>query len=485
VRPTGHKIIRNSLLRVGGYAIGAVLQFLGIVLIGRYLGAEQFGNFAVISAWVGIFQLVADMGVRNILIRNIAMQRDDFRQHLTVARTLLWFLSVLSMTGVVIVANLLTSSAEVRHAMYLAGLAALFTFYGLSYSAVLRAFEEMDWDICGFVLHKIVLIALLWLVSRTSSGLQGVFAATLVANAGLWLYFWAVVGIRHGRAPISLNLQAGRALLAEALPLGVAEILRRLKQHVDKLLLATLATPTAVGLFSAAYKLLEAMTPFTANVTLPLFPVFSRLAQESPAQLFRALGQSLKFLYIMGTPIAVLLYVFAEPIMMLFFGEAYRDATVTLQVLAPAVLLLMPTSAYSYAFTALGRQRLYAACIAISLLTNLILDLLLIPRYGYLGAAFGTLAAEASLFLAGLIMIGQQSGNIDSLRLLWRPLLAGLVMGAVCRLLHNAIPTGVVVELCSGLAAYGGLLLMLQTFTAEERALLTQALRIRWGTALR
>jgi O-antigen/teichoic acid export membrane protein len=485
VRPTGHKVIRNSLLRIGGYAIGAVLQFLGIVLIGRYLGAEQFGHFAVISAWAGIFQLVADMGVRNILIRDIAMQRDDFRQHLTVARTLLWFLSFISMSGIVIVANLLTWSTEVRHAMYLAGLAVLFTFYGLSYSAVLRAFEEMDWDILGFILHKIVLIALLWLVSQTSSGLQGVFAATLAANAGLWLYFWAVVGIRHGRAPISLNLQAGWALLVEALPLGIGEILRRLKQHVDKLLLAMLATPMAVGLFSAAYKLLEAMSPFTANVTLPLFPVFSRLAQESPAQLFSALGQSLKFLYIMGTPIAVILYVFAESIMVLFFGEAYREATVTLQVLAPAVLLLLPTSAYSYALTALGRQRLFAACIAISLVTNLILDLLLIPRYSYLGAAYGTLAGEAILFLAGLVMLGRLSGNMDSLRSLWRPLFAGLVMGVVCRLVHNLLPTAVVVELGSGLAAYVSLLLVLQTFTAEEWALLTQAVRIGWRTALR
>lgn len=485
MRLTGQKVIRNSLVRIGGYAIGAVLQFLGVVLIGRYLGAEGFGQFAVISAWAGIFPLGADMGVRNILIRDIAMRTKDFRQHLTVARTLLWSLSFISMSGIVIVANLLTWSTEVRHAMYLAGLAGLFTFYRLSYSAVLRAFEEMDWDILGFILHKIVLITLLWLVSRTSTGLQGVFAATLAANAALWLYFSVVVGIRHGRAPLSFNLQASWALLVEALPLGIAEILRRLKQHADKLLLAMLATPMGIGLFSAAYKLLEAMSLFTTNLTLPLFPVFSRLAQESPAQLFNALGQSLKFLYIMGTPIAVILYVFAESIVVLFFGQAFREATVTLQVLAPAVLLLLSTSANSYAFTALGRQRLYAACIATSLVTNLILDLLLIPRYSYLGAAYGTLAGEAILWLTGWVMLGRLSGNMDSLCLLWRPLFAGLVMGVVCRLVHITLPTAVVVQLGSGLAAYVSLLLVLQTFTAEERALLTQAVRIGWGTALR
>jgi O-antigen/teichoic acid export membrane protein len=193
----------------------------------------------------------------------------------------------------------------------------------------------------------------------------------------------------------------------------------------------------------------------------------------------------LKFLYILGIPLAVILYVFAEPIIMLCFGETYREAIVILQVLAPAVLFLLPTSAYGYAFTALGRQRLYAICIATSLLTNLLLDLLLIPRYGYLGAGFAALAAEAILFLTSSGMLARASGNTESLRLLWRPLVAGVVMAVICHLMHQTIATTIVVELCSGLAAYTGLLLALQTFTAEERALFTQVVRVRWGTALR
>jgi O-antigen/teichoic acid export membrane protein len=193
----------------------------------------------------------------------------------------------------------------------------------------------------------------------------------------------------------------------------------------------------------------------------------------------------LKFLYIIGTPIAVVLFVFAEQIMVLFFGEAYREATVTLQILAPAVLLLLPTASYSYAFTALGRQRHYTVCIAVSLMTNLLIDVVLIPGYGYLGAAFGTLAAESVVCLAGLAMLGHQSGGMGSLRCLWRPLFAGLIMGLVCRMVHRTIPAAVAISLCSGLAAYVGLLLALQTFTREERALLYQAMRLRWGTALR
>jgi O-antigen/teichoic acid export membrane protein len=475
------RVLNNSLLRAAGYAIGAAIFFVTIVLIARYLGTEGFGHFSLIIALVGIFQLVTDMGVRNILIRDIALDQANFRKHLGVARTLLWMLSLISMGFIVVLANLLHLTADVRQAMYIAGLAAIVTFYSLGYSAVLRAFEEMEWDILGFVLHKAIFIALIWLTMQTRFGLKGVFVAMLLANASQWCYFWVLVGIRHGRTKLNLDLTASWALLSESFPLGMAEILGRLTQHMGKILLAALGTPVALGLFSAAYKFLEAINPFTTNLTLPLFPVFSRLAQVSSLKLFRAYEQSLKFLYATGMPLAVILFVFSDRIVLLFFGEAYREAEMALRLLAPAVVLLLPTSIYGYVFTALGCQRLYMRCMAASLVVNTLLDLLLIPFYSYLGAAIGTLAGQAALFLAGLMMLQRLGSDLSGLWLLWRPLLAGIAMGLCCWLPQDMGLASAIFGVFSGLIAYTGLLLILQTFTQQERSLLLNAMRIRLG----
>jgi O-antigen/teichoic acid export membrane protein len=426
--------------------------------------------------------LVADMGVRNIVIRDIALEKERFHLHLSTARTLLWSLSVVSFGCLAALANLLTLSDDLRHSMYLAGLAVMITFYGLGYSAVLRAFEEMGWDIFGFILHKVVFIALIGLLAQTSLGLQGVFAAMLLANALQWLYYWAVVRLRHGRTRPSLNFTAAWSLLWEAFPLGVAEILRRLTRHVDKLLLAAMSTPVALGLFSAAYKFLEAMSPFTTNLTLPLFPVFSRIARTSPLMLFRALDQSLKFLYVLGMPLAVLMFVLSEPLVVLFFGKAYHEAAAALQLIAPGVVFIFPTSVYSYVFTALGRQRLYMGCVAVSLVVNTLLDLLLIPSYSYQGAAVATMAAEAVLFCAGLLMLHRLGGALAGLWLLWRPAIAGLGMGLCCWVTRDLGLASAVFGVISGFILYAGLLLVFQTFTAHERALLRGAMRVRLGS---
>jgi O-antigen/teichoic acid export membrane protein len=481
----GQRVLKNSLFRVGGYAVGALVFFATIVLIARYLGTEDFGQFAFIMAFVGIFQLVADMGVRNIVIRDIALDKANFRRYLGVARTLLWLCSLLSLLGIVGLANLLSLSEAVRQSTYIAGLAVIFIFHGLGYSAVLRAFEEMEWDILGFVLHKVVFIALIWGVTQTAWGLRGVFAAMLLANAGQWLYFWCLVGVRHGRAKLVLDLPAVRTLFVEAFPLGIAEILKRLTRHIDKLLLAALGTPVALGLFSAAYKFLEAMVPFTVNLTLPLFPVFSRLAQETPQRFFKAYEQSLKFLYVMGTPLAVVLCVLAERIVVLCFGEAYREAASTLRILALTVILVLPTSMYGYVFTALGQQRVYMGCVTVALVINAGLALLLIPLYGHLGAALGVFAGEAVLFLCGLIMLQRLGGSLASLRLMARPLLAGLALGLCCWIVRDMPLASMGLGVSSGLVMYACVLGLLHTFTPREQTLLLDAMRVRVGGVTR
>jgi O-antigen/teichoic acid export membrane protein len=475
---THRRVVKNSGIRVGGYVIGAALQFAVVVIIARYLGTEKFGYFSFIFAVAGLFQLLADMGVRNILIRNIAVDKANFRYHLGIARTLLWILSLISMGCIVVLANLLPLTTEVRHSLYLAGLAVMVIFHGLGYSAVFRAFEEMEWDILGLLLQKGIFIALIWGVSRTDFGLPGVCMAQFLANTSQWLYCWGLVGIRYGRASLSRDFTAAWALLTEAFPLGIAEILRRTIQHVGKLLLTALGTPVAVGLFSAAYKFLEAMTPFTASLTLPLFPVFSRLAQTSHQKLCQAYAQSLKFLYVIGMPLVVMLFVLSDRLMLVVFGTGYQEAAVTLRLLVVAMFFLFPTAIHGYLFTALGRQRLYTVCMAAALGVNTLVALVLIPSYSHTGAAVGTLAAEAILFLMSMLMLRQLGSALVGLHLLWRPLVAGLAMGSICWFVKDLALLSVMSGMGSSLAVYAGLLLFLQTFTQQEMALVRDAVRL-------
>ena len=480
--PTARRVARNSALRAGGYLLGAALLFVVVVVIARYLGVEGFGHYSFVMAVAGIFQLLADMGVRNIVIRDLAVAPELVRERLAVARTLLVILSLLSLAGIAAVAWTVDLPLEVRQSLLLAGVAVMTTFYALGYSAVLRAFEHMDQDILGFVAHKALLLALVFGVSRTGWGLRGIFVATAVANAGLYLYYRTLVSRRHGVTRLSRDFGAAWALMTESFPLGVAEVVRRLAWQVDRLVLTALAGPAAVGLFSTAYKFLEAAKPLADNLTLPLFPVLSRLARESQAAAFDTYARGLRVFYALAVPAAVILAVLAERIVTLLFGAEYRPAGAALAFMAPVVVLMLPASLYGFLFTALGLQRRYTACVTAALVTNLGLDLLLIPRWSYRGAALATLAGEAALFLAGAFVLQRLGAGWSAFGLLWRPALAASAPLALCLLVRDRGWPLLVAGTAAGLGAYALALVLLGVFTRGELAGAAHALRARDAT---
>jgi O-antigen/teichoic acid export membrane protein len=447
-------VARNSALRAGGYAVGAALFFVVTVVIARYLGVDGFGQYSFVMAVASVFQLVADMGVRNVVIRDLAVDPESVARRLAVARTLLVALSLASMAGIVVVSLLATRDPVVRQSFWLAGAAVMMTFYALGYSAVLRAFERMDADILGFVLHKLLLLALVLALLRTPFGLRGVFAMNLAANTALYLYYRALVSREHGVTRLSRDLGAAWALLAESAPLGVAEVLRRLTWQVDRIVLTALSTPVAVGLFSTAYKFPEAFKPLAQNLTLPLFPSFSRLAASSEEDAVAAAHRALRVLYAVGVPAAVMLAVLSDRIVRLLFGQAYQEAGRALAILAPMALLLLPTALFAYLFTALGRQRWYTRCAAAALVVNLALDLLLIPRLGFVGAAVASTASEAGLFAAFLVALRRYGGLAAGLRPLAGPLAAVVAPAAVCLLARDAALPWVATALVAGAVAY-------------------------------
>lgn len=476
---SGERIARNSVLRSVGYVGGALLQFAAVVLAARYLGVAGFGNYTFIMAVAGVFQLLADMGVRNVVVRDLAVDPGSLKERLSIARTLLVIMSIVSLAGIVAAAYAMPVSTEVRDSLCIAGVAVLATFFGLGYSAVLRAQDRMASDILGFALHKLVMLAAMAVVVRTAWGLRGVFAAVLLANFVLFLYFRILVARSHGVTRLSRDLPAAWRLLRESFPLGVGEVLRRLTWQVDRLLLTAMGGPIAVGLFSIAYKFIEAMKPLADNMVLPLFPGFSRLARRSTSELFALHARGLKILYVLGCPAAYVLLTLSHRILKLFFGAAYLPASAALEILAPVPLLLLATSIYRYLFTGLGHLRTYTACVGISLLVNVALDLALIPRLGFRGAAIASVASEFALFIAGIVVIGRLGGGLASLGLLWRPLIAGAGFGAVCYVVRDQPLPVVALGGLFGLIVYVILLGVLGTFSRRELALVAGTFRLR------
>lgn len=423
------RIARNLMVSVFGEGFGALINIYIIVLIARQLGPEIFGEFSFILAFVGLLQLITDMGIANLLIREISLKREDFAKIMGNVRVLAWVLTSVVLVVTAIICLLVLEDKTFGLNLLVMTFAAMVTLHIVTYGALFRAFERMEFTSAFFVIHKIILLSLVYYWINSDPSLFRLCTFYLIANCCQFLMLYVSSIIVFQRIKWLVDLSFWRYLIVEAVPVGLSMLLRKTTLHVDTILLSVLASPIALGLFSAAYRIIQIveMLPFTFSI--PMYPKLTRLANQDRNEFVFFLNQVLKFYILVALPMMAYLFVFADQIVGLMYTEEYRQSAAILQALSIAVFFIFPSSIMVYVYTALNRQRLFTVISAALLLTNATLDFILIPIYGAFGAAMGTIAAEALFIVTSVIFLKQHSIHVKLVRLSYKPLLSAVVAG--------------------------------------------------------
>ena len=192
------------------------------------------------------------------------------------------------------------------------------------------------------------------------------------------------------------------------------------------------------------------------SFTFALFPLMSRYAHESREAMVRAYRLAVRLLVLVALPLAMALTLLAYPIGRVIGGSGYMpDSAIALQLMIWSIPLGFINSVTHYVLIALGRQRPLTLTFVIGLGFNVLANVLAIPVWGYRASALIHIVSELVLLTAFLVLLRRDLPPVPWLRLLWRPLAAGVLMGAAGALLY-----GVSVYLATlvALAVYAGAL---------------------------
>jgi len=259
------------------------------------------------------------------------------------------------------------------------------------------------------------------------------------------------------------------------LPFAVTFVLTTLYWKLDVPLLKLFRSSAEVGWYSLAYKPFEALlfVPITMlGVVLPVLAVYQR---TSPDRLRAAVAMFFKALLMLGWPASVGLVVLAYPLAGLWSGF-YPQSVPALQILALAFVFAFVNNAFIGALTVLDRQATYAKAAGVSLAVNLVLNLILIPPFGYIAASWTTVATEMVLVAVGWWLTVRHLGNLHLPAASWRPILAGVVMGAALYPFRNVEGDAVLLVVLLGMAVYAAAVVLLRAMTREEIQFLQSAL---------
>jgi O-antigen/teichoic acid export membrane protein len=310
----------------------------------------------------------------------------------------------------------------------------------------------------ALVLAQSVFLAGALLVVRGPADLYAVAVVHLVAEllAAGWLL--RRFSREHGGLRLRFTLRGAVAAVRSALPLGAAHGLAFMSFNFDSLLLGTMQGPVAVGLYSAAYKPVTVLLAVPVTYFVGLFPVLSRTWADGPSAFDAVVRRSLQLAATFAVPVAVGGTFVAAPVLDLLFGARYVAAAPALQILVWSAALVMLRGTFRQGLNAAGLAVADLRCAGLATGLNVLLNLVAIPVWGFMGAAVATLASEVVWLAAATRAFGRRVVVVRLGPALMRPIGAGGLM-ALAMILTPVLPWPA--RLGLGLAVYTGGLIVL------------------------
>ena len=464
----GRALAGNAAWMVGANVVSKLASFVLVVVLARGLGPRQYGYFAFALAFVPLFLQLARWGIDVVTVRQVAADRTALSRVFVnglAARVALALGAALAAAALSIFfvdgKGPLLAVSIVAAALFLDELS---TFLG----GVFIAFERMRFNAMVLVVNRFASTLLAVVVVALGGGLALVCLTYFLGSLGALACGWVAFG--RFFPPVDRRdyrrEDVGR-LLREGGPYGVAAFLNFGVFRVDTVLLQALKGPAAVGMYGVAYRFFEPLLFATWSLGEAALPRFVREHEEGLER--RTFEHCLAFLLAFHLPIAVAAPFTARWVVTLVFGSEYSPAVPAVMWLTSAACLYAVAHLARMASVAVGRRTELTWVAAGVLALNVVANLAVIPRHGFVGAAavtFATEALEASL-LVGLCLTKRR--RLD-LRPLLVPVLAATVMGAVLLALDwRGLAAAVVGSLAFALAlGVAGLVLL----PAETRRLL-------------
>ncbi|MBU4556725.1 MAG: flippase [Actinobacteria bacterium] len=389
-------IVRKATTLAFGEGLARVFGVVVYVFIARVLGVAGFGIFSFAMGTALLAGVMIDMGQSSHLGRTIPGGGLE-HTHLYARMTFNKLLSGVVITAVAFLVMKLAGvdATTVYVTLLMFGWVTLLQIVE-GMRAVMRALGWMAADSIINALESAGRLLAVLFAAWLGAGVVGFGVAFLAEAAVAGIVGFAVVSRRVRLIPTAEEWAANASFAREAAALGLVAIASAGFYRLDQVFVLPLAGESASGLYGAAARVVFTATVSSMLITQAAYPGLAAASdnvEEYRAQLRRALGLAV----IAATAITVVLVVFAEPIVLLLFGEAYREAIGLMRVLSGVVLFNAVTVVSMYSASSMHRERRVLPRIVGLAIATVIANVVLIPMYGALACAWISVIGEVAL----------------------------------------------------------------------------------------
>ncbi|MBU4142698.1 flippase [Patescibacteria group bacterium] len=458
------KIAVNTIISALARAVGILLALATIAIITRHLTRNEWGEYSIMLTFGGIFAVIADLGLYQLMVREISRPQAD---ELKIASNI-FTIRLLSGLFIFALAPLISLFFPYSEQAKLGILVGMAGFWLLSGGQVLiglfQKYLQMIKVATAELFGRLVQLGLVWWLVLSGAGFLPLVAAlSLGGLANFLLIFW------WARHYCRLRLAFDRAywwnVLQQGYPLAVASILTMIYFSSDSLFLSILKPAADVGIYRLPYKILEGLIFFPAMFVGLVMPLLSRFAQTDREKFKNIFQRASDVLIVFAIPLVAGTLVLSPAIINLLGGGKYNESTAIFNILIVAVGMIFLGTLFSYVLIALEKQKSLLWISGVAAIFNIAANLIFIPRYSYYAAAAITVLTEALVVILMALVLYWFFRWLPSFKIFLKSLLAAAGMMAALWLLPG---WNLALSLVVAAIVYFGLLYLLRGFSRAD-----------------
>lgn len=431
------KIAYNTIIQLIGKVVSTILGLISLAMMARYLGQDGFGSYTTIITFVSFFAIIADLGLTLVTVQMISRPGVDENKILNNLFGLRLVSIILFLGLAPLVAIFLPYPVFVKIGILIAALSFIFPALSQVLIGLFQKRLRMDKAVIAETASRILLVFGTWWVLASNGGLNGILWVS-VASAALNFIVSYFLSTTYYLLKPAFNLSVWKEIFKLSWPLAITIVLNLLYLKTDTLILSLIKSPGEVGLYGAAYRIIDVLTTLPFMFAGIILPILTSSWFEQKKEYFNSvLQKSFDLMAIFSIPIIAGTLVLAEPLIVLVAGNEFAGSGLILKILIFALAAIFLGCMFAHAVIAINRQKKMIGSYVYVSITSVVLYLILIPRFSYYGAAAVTIYSELAIAFLSAYVVWRYTKFIPSFKIVIRVLISSFILWLFLYLIPN------------------------------------------------
>lgn len=402
------KIPKNALALFSSQVYNKLTGAVFCIIAARLLGIANFGKFTLVLTFLSFFYIISDWGLSTLTIRDVAREEAETKEYLIYTIILRIAIALISYIALIALVFILAYPKEIIILIIIAGLSLFSNNVLNSFNAILNAYERMYIPSIMCMIFNTIFLLIGALCLYLNLGLITLISVIVILS----LINTILTGsfLKEHLTPFKFQIPRTPwmwGLIKKAAPFAILSALSIIYFRVDTIILSKLKTIETVGFYNAAYKFVEFLMFIPTSLLMAYFPQMSKQAKSSKSKLRKNYLKIISLLLIIIMPIAIFLTFWGNHVILILFGRVFLPSGAALKILIWAVVIMFINAPFGNILYNSDKILRYIPYQILLTLINITLNLILIPKLSFLGAAYTTLITEIIALAIQLCFIKQ------------------------------------------------------------------------------